>query len=91
MSQLLTFHAYYKQKSFWKKNDKENSTSRSERVGEKKLDQAMQTMLKQLVTTLARNTGYGWNIQKGHEVFFHFVRQIREYGCPTNSDCQVGD
>jgi hypothetical protein len=91
MSQLLTFHAYYKQQTFWKKNDPNNPTDRTEAREERKLDAALQIMLRQLVTTLDRNTGYGWNIQKVHEVFFHLVRQIRESGRPSNADCQVGE
>jgi hypothetical protein len=73
MSQLLTFHAYYKQETFWKKNDPNNPTDCTEAREEWKLDAALQIMLRQLVTTLDRNTGYGWNIQKVHEVFFHLV------------------
>jgi hypothetical protein len=91
MAQLLTFHAYYKQDSFWKKNQPDVSSSKPETKGERELDRAMQVMLRQLVSTLGRNTGYGWNIQKVHEVFFHLVRQIRETGRPSNSDCQVGE
>jgi hypothetical protein len=83
MSQLLTFHAYYKQKSFWKK------TKSAE--GEQDLNNAMMVMLRQLRNALSRDTGYGWNIHKVHEVFFHLVRQIRETGRPSNSDCQVGE
>ena len=91
MTQLLTFHAYYKQDSFWKKNDPTDPSSQTEEIGERELDAAMQTMLRQLKMTLARHTGYGWNIQKVHEVFLHLVRQIRESGRPSNSDCQVGE
>ena len=82
MSMLLTFHAYYKQSFFWKKGDKNE---------ELKLHEALQEMLKKLTTTLARTEGHGWNIQKVHEVFFHLVRQIRESGRPSNTDCQVGE
>jgi hypothetical protein len=83
VSQLLTFHAYYKQKSFWKKTKSAQ--------GEQDLNNAMMVMLRQLRNTLSRDTGYGWNIHKVHEVFFHLVRQIRETGRPSNSDCQVGE
>ena len=55
------------------------------------LHEAMQEMLNQLKATLPRNTGYGWNIQKVHDVFYHLVRQIRESGRPSNADCQVGE
>jgi hypothetical protein len=73
------------------KNKDNVPSSKTETKGECQLDGAMQVMLRQLVSTLGRNTGYGWNIQKVHEVFFHLVRQIRETGHPSNSDCQVGE
>jgi hypothetical protein len=83
MSQLLTFHAYYKQKTFWKKS--------KAKEGERKLNYALMIMLQQLRRTLHRDDGYGWNVHKVHEVFFHLVRQIRETGRPSNCDCQVGE
>ena len=83
MSQLLTFHAYYKQKTFWKKSKAAE--------GEQDLNNALMVTLRQLRNTLSRETGNGWNISKIHEVFFHLVRQIRETGRPSNCDCQVGE
>jgi hypothetical protein len=87
MSQLLTFHAYNKLKSFWKKNNPDNPSSRTKEVGEMMLHEARQEMLNQLKTTLPRSNGYGWNIKKVHDVFYHLVRQIREYGRWTPIQC----
>ena len=82
MDQLLTFHAYYKQMFFWKKGD---------RGAEIHLHEALMTTLQCLTSTLVRQNGSGWNLQKVHEVFFHLTRQIAELGRPNNTDCQVGE
>ena len=82
MDQLLTFHAYYKQMYFWKQEDK---------GGQIHLHEALMKTLQCLTSTLVRQNGSGWNLQKVHEVFFHLSRQIAELGRPANTDCQVGE
>ena len=82
LEQLLSFHAYYKQELFWRKDDPSGPTH---------FHEAMMDMLEQLKSTLRRSNGSGWNLQKVHEVFFHIGRQITEYGAPSNTDCNVGE
>jgi hypothetical protein len=79
---LLSFHAFYKQKKYWKKDD-----GRAVREFEKSL----RAMMRIVVTTMDRGDNtYNWNIQKFHEIL-HLPKQVREYGNICNTDAGFGE
>jgi hypothetical protein len=79
---MLCFHAYYKKGEYWNCDDKISSGI---------LDQAIQKMMRHLLSTLERGEGtYNWNIQKFHEIL-HLVFQVEEFGNISNTDAGFGE
>jgi hypothetical protein len=79
---MLCFHAFYKQKNYWKVGD--NTVL-------KKFDKSLRAMMCMVITTMDRGEKtYNWNIQKFHEIL-HLPKQIAEFGNISNTDAGFGE
>jgi hypothetical protein len=79
---LLCFHAFYKQKKYWKVGDQR---------APKEFDKAIRAMMGQVISTMDRgDKTNNWNIQKFHEIL-HLPRQVIEYGNICNTDAGFGE
>jgi hypothetical protein len=79
---LLSFHAFYKQTKYWKKDD---------RRAVREFEKSLRAMMRIVVNTMDRGDNtYNWNIQKFHEIL-HLPKQVREYGNICNTDAGFGE
>jgi hypothetical protein len=79
---LLCFHAFYKQKKYWKVGDQR---------APKDFDNAIRAMMGQVISTMDRgDKTSNWNIQKFHEIL-HLPRQVVVYGNIINTDSGFGE
>ena len=81
LEMCLCFDAYTRQKELWKVGHKAAANT---------FQRAVRRMMSQVLKTLDRSSGNGWNFPKFHELL-HPKRQIMEYGRPSGMDAEVGE
>jgi hypothetical protein len=79
---LLAFHAFYKRGAPYEWKDPVTQESRFRLMGRQMMDM--------IVRGCPRTDGYGWKIQKLHELL-HMASDIAMFGCPQNYDAGPGE
>jgi hypothetical protein len=82
LERLLAFHAFYKRGAPYDWKDPATQESRIRLMGRQMMDM--------IVRGCPRTDGYGWKIQKLHELL-HMASDIAMFGCPQNYDAGPGE